>query len=174
MTNRNITRCSIAGSIMLSGGLLMQGAFATGNIDTTDKYAWNTNSGWVNFKPANGGVTVYADHLEGYAWSENVGWIRLGTYESGGTHDYTNNSNATYGVNNNSGTLSGYGWSTNVGWIKFNPTNGGVTINAATGDFDGYAWGENVGWIHFQSSTPTAYKVSYDAGTPPPCWRQQY
>ncbi|RKZ74874.1 MAG: hypothetical protein DRR19_29755, partial [Candidatus Parabeggiatoa sp. nov. 1] len=135
----------------------MQGAFA-GNIGTSDKYAWNTNSGWVNFNPANGGVTVYADHLEGYAWSENVGWIRLGTHESGGTHNYTNNSNTTYGVNNNSGTLSGYGWSTSVGWIKFNPTNGGVTINATTGDFDGYAWAENVGWIHFQNANP-AYKV---------------
>jgi hypothetical protein len=36
------------------------------NIDTTDKYPWSENSGWPNFNDANGGVTVYSDHLEGY------------------------------------------------------------------------------------------------------------
>ncbi|MDM8560653.1 hypothetical protein [Candidatus Parabeggiatoa sp. HSG14] len=56
------------GGIMLFS-LLMLEAFADSNIDPTDKYAWSTNSGWVNFKPTNSGVTVYDDHLEGYAWS---------------------------------------------------------------------------------------------------------
>jgi hypothetical protein len=38
-------------------------AFAASNIDNTDKYAWNENSGWMNFNDPNGGVTVYSDHL---------------------------------------------------------------------------------------------------------------
>ena len=140
-------------------------ALAAGNIDATNKWAWSTNTGWVNFNPDNGGVTVFSDHLEGYAWGENIGWIRLGTYTGGGSHTYANDAAGTYGVNNDgAGKLSGYAWGTNVGWINFAPANGGVTINPATGDFDGYAWGENVGWIHVQNGSP-AYKVNTS-------WRQ--
>jgi hypothetical protein len=43
------------------------------DIDSTDKWAWSTNAGWNNFKPATVGVSVYDDHLEGYAWAENIG-----------------------------------------------------------------------------------------------------
>ena len=133
---------------------------AVGNIDATNKWAWGTNVGWVNFAPDNGGVTVYSDHLEGYAWGENIGWIRLGAHSGGGSHTYTNADQTTYGVNNDgTGNLSGYAWGTSVGWINFAPVNGGVTIDPVTGDFDGYAWGENVGWIHFQNDSP-AYKVN--------------
>ncbi len=135
-------------------------ALAAGNIDATNKWPWGANVGWVNFAPANGGVTVFTDHLEGYAWGENIGWIRLGAYSSGGSHTYANDAASTYGVNNDgAGNLSGYAWGTNVGWINFAPANGGVTIDPVTGDFAGYAWGENVGWIHFQNSSP-AYKVN--------------
>ncbi len=158
---------SFLGTGLLLGlilSLLVVGvALAAGNISATNKWAWSTNAGWVNFNPANGGVTVYNDHLEGYAWAENVGWIRLGAYTGGGTHTYLNTSNTDYGVNRNPGTgaLSGYAWSTNVGWINFAPTNGGVTVSEA-GDFSGYAWGENIGWIKFNGTAlnSTAYKVA--------------
>ncbi len=64
------------------------------NIDPTDKWAWGTNIGWINFNPTHGGgVTVYDDHLEGYVWAENVGWIRLGTHTGGSPHTYANTSN---------------------------------------------------------------------------------
>ena len=33
-------------------------ALAAGNISPTNKWAWSTNAGWVNFNPANGSVTV--------------------------------------------------------------------------------------------------------------------
>ena len=132
----------------------------TGNIDPTNKWAWGTNVGWINFRPSDGGVTVYSDHLEGYAWAENIGWIRLGTHTGGGAHTYGNTSHTDYGVNHDgSGNLSGYAWGTNVGWINFNPSHIQVTIDLDTGIFDGYAWGENVGWIHFQNASP-AYKVA--------------
>jgi hypothetical protein len=130
------------------------------NIDPTDKWAWSTNAGWINFAPTHGGVMVYADHLEGYAWAENVGWIRLGTHTGGGAHSYANTTQDNYGVNNDgSGNLSGYAWSTNAGWIDFNPTYGGVSIDPATGSFACYAWSENVGWIHFK---PDTYNVVTD------------
>jgi hypothetical protein len=132
------------------------------NIDPEARWAWSTNSGWINFDPPNGGVTVCGDHLEGYAWGENVGWIRLGTYSGGGAHTYGNTSAADYGVNRDGdGNLSGYAWGTNVGWINFDPEGAeGVTIDSITGDLSGYAWGENVGWINFKSSGPVSYKVS--------------
>ena len=138
-------------------------AYAAGNINSTNKYAWGTNVGWINFNPTHGGVTVYSDHLEGYAWGENIGWIRLGSYDGGGSHTYANDAANTYGVNNDgSGKLSGYAWGTNVGWINFHPTHSQVTINTSTGKFDGYAWGENVGWIHFQNALPEYYvQTSY-------------
>lgn len=135
---------------------------AAGNIDSTDKWAWGTNGGWINFRPEHGGVTVYDDHLEGYAWAENIGWIRLGTHEGGGAHTYANDAAGNYGVNNDgNGNLSGYAWGTNIGWINFNPEHGGVTIDPDTGRFEGYAWGENVGWISFSGTAQdsTAYNV---------------
>ena len=133
----------------------------TGNVET-QKWAWGTNIGWVNFNPTHGGVTVYDDHLEGYAWGENIGWIRLGSYDGGGAHTYANDAATTYGVNNDgAGNLSGYAWGTNIGWINFSPTHGGVTVDPTTGEFDGYAWAENVGWISFRGGSGTnVYGVS--------------
>jgi len=136
-------------------------AATNSNIDPQAKWAWSANTGWINFNPPNGGVTVCDDHLEGYAWGENVGWIRLGTYTGGGAHTY-DESAANYGVNRDGdGNLSGYAWGTNVGWINFSPDGAdGVSIDPASGDFSGYAWGENAGWINFNSSGPVSYKVS--------------
>jgi hypothetical protein len=148
--------CMAIGSLIVLS-LSPQAQAQTGNIDSTDKYAWSENAGWLNFGPTNGGVTVYADHLEGFAWAENIGWVKLGSYTSGGTHTYTNTSAADYGVNNTNGVLSGYAWSETAGWINFSPTHGGVTIGA-DGRFDGYAWAENVGWVHFQNVSP-AYNI---------------
>jgi len=161
MVKKVITRIKypvlIAGIVLATLAVVQA---ATGNIDATDKWAWGTNAGWINFAPTHGGVTVYADHLEGYAWGENIGWIRLGSHEGGSPHTYANTSNTEYGVNKNpdTGALSGYAWGTNVGWINFNPTHSQVTIDPDTGSFDGYAWGENVGWIHFKGTAP-AYNV---------------
>jgi hypothetical protein len=63
--------------------------------------AWGENTGWANFDPTGGGVTVYDDHLEGYVWAGNIGWIRLGTYTGGDAHTYASTTNLNYGVNNN-------------------------------------------------------------------------
>ncbi|QTA77970.1 Cell adhesion related domain (CARDB)-containing protein [Desulfonema limicola] len=52
-------------------------------------------------------------------WHENIGWIRLGAYNGGGSHTYSNALAGDYGVNNNAGILSGYAWSENIGWIHF-------------------------------------------------------
>ena len=115
-----------------------------GTIDSTYKYAWGENTGWVNFGTANGDVHITDSGLSGYALSENMGWLYLGDV-----------------VNDGEGNLSGYAWSENAGWIKFNPTNGGVVINSS-GEFTGSALGENIGWIIFDCD----YQVKTD-------WRPQ-
>jgi hypothetical protein len=54
-------------------------AYAAGNIDSTYKYAWGTNVGWINFNPSHSQVTVdpVSGDFDGYAWAENVGWIHF-------------------------------------------------------------------------------------------------
>jgi hypothetical protein len=142
----------------------MQPAWASeGNIDATYKYAWLENSGWENFRPTHGGVTVNDTYLSGYAWAENIGWVKLGS----GTGPYDNTTSSNWGVNHNSttGALSGYAWSENVGWINFNPTHSQVTIDTTTLKFSGYAWAENVGWVHFQNASPEYYVMQQPATT---------
>jgi hypothetical protein len=131
------------------------------------KYAWSSHTGWQNYRPTHGAVTVVRNgpnsYLAGYAWTENTGWIKLGT----GTGPYTNTGPTDWGVNMDaSGNLSGYAWSSHVGWINFHPTHGQVTVSTATGCFDGDAWGENIGWIRFRGAAPQ-YNVRtsvFDAG----------
>src|SRR5574343_1109757 len=95
-----------------------------GTIDTTFKYAWGENIGWLNFGCDGCNVSVTDSGLSGYAWSKQYGWINLSPNISGNT-----------GVlNTNTGVLSGYAWGSNVGWINFS----GVTISS-TGEFTGYA-----------------------------------
>jgi len=111
-----------------------------GTIDSTYKYAWGENIGWINFGCDNCNAHVTDSGLSGYALGENTGWIYLSDV-----------------VNDNEGNLSGYAWGENIGWIKFNPTNGGVIINSS-GEFTGSALSENVGWIIFGGD----YKVKTD------------
>lgn len=111
-----------------------------GTIDSTYKYAWGENIGWINFGTGNGNVHVTDSALSGYALSETAGWINLDAV-----------------VNDGEGNLSGYAWGENVGYINFDPTNGGVIINSS-GEFTGSALGENIGWIIFDGD----YKVKTD------------
>lgn len=109
----------------------------SGTIDTTDKYAWGENVGWIDFGSTAGAVTVTDSAVTGYAYGENIGWISLG------------GSDTSPVVNDAEGNLSGYAWGENVGWINFT----GVTINSS-GVFSGYAYGENIGWINFTTDHP--------------------
>ena len=142
--------------LLLSPVLLVNFVLAsgtTGTIDSTDKYAWSENLGWINFGSTDGNVQVTDSGLSGYAWSENAGWINLNPTNGGVSND----------VN---GNLSGYAWGENTGWINFDPTNGGVTIDES-GNFSGYAWSENAGWINFNCSNEDScstidYRVKTD------------
>ena len=142
--------------VWLACGLPNAFAVGLGEINATNKQAWSETSGWLNFKPTNGGVTVHAQYLSGYAWAANVGWIKLGA-DGGGP--YANTTATNWGVNRDEeGNLSGYAWGENIGWINFDHSQGQVTIDPDTGEFDGYAWSANIGYIHLQNADP-AYKV---------------
>lgn len=137
---------------------------ATGTIDSTYKYAWGENIGWVDFGTAEGNVQVSNTQLTGYAWNENAGWISLNcsNTDSCATVDYKVS-------NDGSGNLSGYAWAENAGWINFGLFTGSTIINGSTGDFSGYAWGENTGWISFNcSNTNSCGTVDYKVKT---SWR---
>jgi hypothetical protein len=143
--------------VVVIGSICAQAIAA--NIDSADKYAWSSQTGWQNYSPTHGGATVVTNgansYLTGYVWTENAGWIKLGS----GTGPYANTGPTDWGVNMDaSGNLSGYAWSKHVGWVNFHPTHGQVTVAAGTGRFDGHAWAENIGWIHFKNTSP-AYNV---------------
>ena len=132
-----------------------------GTIDSTNRYAWTENAGWLDFGGSYGNVTITDTVLTGYAFGENIGWVSLNCSNdsSCATVDYKVS-------NDGSGILSGYAYGENVGWIKFDPSNGGVSINSS-GEFSGQAYGENIGWLIFNCSTTSScatvdYKVSTD------------
>ena len=109
-----------------------------GTIDSTNKYAWSENIGWIDFGCSNCNVTVTDSGMTGYAWSSSYGWINLNP--------------SSYGVINNSeGTLSGQVWGENTGWINFS----GVTIDSS-GYFSGYASGGVTGSISFNCTNTSS------------------
>lgn len=151
--------CSILGINIAS--LRVYASATDGTIDSTNRYAWTENAGWLDFGTSEGNVHVTDSALTGYAWGENIGWISLNcsNTDSCATVDYKV-------TNNSEGTLGGNAWSENAGWIDFDPANGGVSISSS-GVFSGYAWGELVGWIVFNCSDEDScatvdYQVSTD------------
>ncbi|MDP3882668.1 MAG: hypothetical protein Q8Q48_01275 [Candidatus Staskawiczbacteria bacterium] len=104
-----------------------------GTIDSTNKYAWSNNGGWVNFGATNGSVVITDSGISGYAWNENYGWINMSPANSGVSVSA-------------SGALSGSAWGQNTGWIDFTGTN----INCS-GQFTGQITNanDNIGTITF-------------------------
>jgi hypothetical protein len=132
----------------------------TGIIDSTSKYAYSENIGWISFGETLGNVQVTDTELTGYAYGENIGWISLNC--SNDDSCATSNYKVT---NDGNGNLSGYAYSENTGWIDFKPANAGVTINSQ-GEFTGYAYGENIGWISFNcTNTASCSTVDYKVKT---------
>ena len=130
--NLSLVKIYIAGSII---SVLFTGTVyaspTDGTIDSTFKYAWSDNVGWINFNTAGSNIRITDTQLSGYAWSKNNGWINLRPSNSGV-------------ANNREGTLSGSAWGDQLGWINFS----GVTINT-TGRFRGQATGDTIGTLTF-------------------------
>ncbi len=140
-------------------------ALAQSSISSTNKFAWNENCGWMNWRdsgaPAGAqGARVASTYLAGFVWCENVGYLNLGDGTPGvtGAH-YTNASGQDHGVNILAGgDLAGYAWGENIGWVNFGtapavPPAQRARLDSAARRFRGYAWGENTGWINLDDAT---------------------
>jgi len=144
-TATSIPTCSPSPSVIPTASPIPTPVPPIGNIDSTYKWSFNENAGWLNFCPEGGGVTVYSDHLEGWARADNIGWVHL--------------KGTDYQVNNDgSGNLSGYGWSENAGWVSFSNVESKVTIDGE-GNFSGYGYNYNIGWTNFSSLGGVDYRV---------------
>lgn len=112
-----------------------------GTIDSTYKYAWVENAGWINFGCENCNVQI-ADvsgstsaNLTGYAWTQNYGWINLNPAQGGVKSD-------------SNGNLSGKAWGEYSGWVDFS----GVSIDS-NGQFQGATQSNDIiGKINFNFS----------------------
>jgi len=153
MSDNQIRKKLILLGILFSMVFYVSPAFASetnGTIDTTFKYAWGENIGWINFDCDECNVQITDTELTGNAWSRTYGWINLNP--------------TTSGVKNTSeGILSGFAWSRNLGWINFT----GVTIDTS-GEFLGYATLEsdssqiNFNCINAVSCSSADFKVKTD------------
>lgn len=128
---------------------------AQSNVSAVNKFSWGENTGFMNWRDANGmsqGVVVHGKFLAGYIWAENAGWIFLGN----GSPTLCNCYYTAVSAGVNIGTqdvLTGFGWGENIGWVNFQTADPGrpaaqwARYDRAARRLRGYAWGENVGWI---------------------------
>jgi hypothetical protein len=151
--------------IVISAFALAPSAFAqTSNIDTTNKFSWGENIGWMNWRDAGSpagsqGVLLNPDVLSGFIWCENVGYVNLGDGTPANGAAYSNVNGTDFGVNVlPDNRLGGLGWGENIGWINFGPhatlpAAQQARYDGASARLRGYAWGENVGWINLDDPT---------------------
>lgn len=128
-------------------------SFAGTTIDTTNRYAYGANVGWLNaVADTNNGVVIGEYVCSGYLYSANVGWINLGNGSPANGIYYQNLSGNDFGVNQDGlGNLRGYAYGANIGWIAFE-TNGAPKVDLATGKFSGYVYSANTGWISLSNA----------------------
>jgi len=138
-------------------------ASAASTISSTGHYAWDVNTGWIDFRaerPSAGDGFHFGEFAcSGYVWSPNIGWINCGDGSPADGTSYANNDEVDFGVNHfGTGDLYGLAWAPNVGWINFGwwvltPTNAVKPhVDLVTGKFSGYAWSANCGWINLGTS----------------------
>jgi hypothetical protein len=135
-------------------------AFAQSNVSPANKFTWNENCGWMNWRDANSGLQGARHNgrfFSGFIWNENVGWINLGNGVALPAIAYApqaSQTNLNFGVNINitTGALSGFAWGENIGWINFGAGPDPARIET-TGRLNGFAWSENTGWINLSVAT---------------------
>jgi hypothetical protein len=141
-------------TLLITLALATASAHAQSNINSTNKFAYGANTGWLNFRPsAVDGVVVGEAFLSGNIYAANFGWINVGDGSPANGHTYANNSATDSGVNHDgTGTLSGFGYGANIGWVNFgwaaaNDPNR-PHFDLLTGQFTGFAYSANTGWIN--------------------------
>jgi hypothetical protein len=122
-------------------------------MDTTNRYAYAANLGWLDgVADTNNGAVIGEYVCSGYLYSANVGWINLGSGVPANQIQYQNNSASDFGVNQDGlGNLRGYAFGANIGWINFE-NNGAPRVNLLNGQLSGYAYSANCGWISLSNA----------------------
>ena len=164
--HRTLARSLGVLGVMLCTLAAARPAAAQTNIHKINKFAYQENCGWTNWREAGDpsgadAAFVHPTFLSGFLWSENTGWINLGDGTPDNGVSYANPMAGPvvgvpdFGVNRDpiSGALSGFAWGENVGWINF---GGGAAANppkpavydAPAYRLRGFAWGENIGWLN--------------------------
>lgn len=134
------------------------------NIAPENRFAYDSNAGWIDFAPSSEArVTAAVHYLRGYAYSANLGWISFGKGPAN-SRRYAG-TGADFGVNVDpaTGLLSGFAWCANTGWISFdwagpNDPNR-PRIDPVTGAFSGSAWSPATGWISLSSLKASGFAI---------------
>ena len=135
---------------------LMAGAdvYAASTIDTTNRYAYSANAGWLDARADGTNGAVIGEYVcSGYVYGANIGWISLGGGSPTNGIYYSNSSANDWGVNNvGGGQLRGYAYGANIGWLNFE-TNGSPAFNRLNGQMSGYVWSANIGWVSLSNAS---------------------
>ncbi len=137
--------------VLLSGTATLS---AQSTINSTNRYAYAANLGWVDARgDTTNGVVVGEYVCSGYAYGANVGWINFGSGAATNRVYYSNTSATDFGINQDgTGRLRGYAYGANIGWINFEDT-GNPVVNLTNGQLSGYAYSANCGWINLGQFT---------------------
>ncbi len=169
-------------SLLLAAILVFQATasvHATTTINTTNRYAYGANIGWMDGRGDTANGAVIGQYVcAGYIYAANVGWINLGSGSPANGIHYQNNSAADCGVNQDGlGNLRGYAYGANIGWIQFENT-GGPKVDLKTGNLSGSIYSANCGWIslsntvaHVQTDT-IASGADSDSNGLPDAWER--
>src|ERR1051325_10883778 len=78
----------------------LSGAWATTSINSTNKFAYGANFGWIDARGNTTSGAIIGEFVcSGYLYWENAGWIHLGSNAPANGIQYQNNSATDYGVN---------------------------------------------------------------------------
>jgi len=130
-------------SILLCSLLLIPAYFVfasttNGTINSTNRYAWSQNIGWIDFGCEECNIAITDFNITGRAWSATNGWIDLEDVK-----------------NTRTGDLSGTATGEKTGSIDFSD----VSIDD-NGYFRGYANGEITGLINFNCTNTNSCSIS--------------
>ncbi|MFA4890562.1 MAG: hypothetical protein WC587_02980 [Candidatus Paceibacterota bacterium] len=150
---------------------------AAGAVPVTG-YAWSDTIGWIEFKPAFGGVSLddTTGLFSGYAWSDNIGWINFAP--ASGFPEAPN-----YGAKMDVSTGNVSGWAKAIaadnngwdGWISMSSGGGlscvsGYTYNSSTGKCEknpecptGGNYNSVNNRCEASASSSTQYRCSWDS-----------
>ena len=154
-------------AIIMAALCLASAVRASSTINTTNRYAYGANAGWLDGRGDGGtnGAVIGEFVCSGYLYGANLGWIHLGSGSPVNGFAYSNLATNDYGVNHDgAGNLRGCAYGANIGWITFEQSYGQPRIDLLTGNLSGYVYGANIGWISLSNALAFVQTDALDRG----------